>query len=402
MRNRAALGALALAIWALTGSCRNTEILALEETRLFTLEIGKLEDQIDLFQIDGVSPRHKNGVFMRDGIIYVANGNGNKVMQFTSFGDLLTLLYNPEQNPRPILLNTVDDEETLTNLRAVAFPFAGVGEVVVAPDRTILVEDRLPRERAAYDEQREVIIDRVVRRFSADGEYLDYIGREGVGGTPFPYIAGLSVSDDGRLTVVSRVVRGWLVYRFSPEGDLVTSVDISLDRLPVPEGEDVIPSLQNIVADRDEPLLYLMLYYYPRSAGTAPRFDVESMITRIYVLDLTTGRYERFIEVPRNRRVLEGDSVFDREEVEYAYELVDAAPGNHLFLLSHETETRTQLLILRSDGTVVRRRYLTVDEDDILFREFDVSPQGILTALVAAEVGVHVYWWRSDRLFGEQ
>ncbi len=355
---------------------------------------------MDLFQIEGVSTLHKNRIYMRDGIIYIANGNADKVMQFTSFGDLLTLIYNPDQNPRPVTLDTADERETLTNLRATAYSFHGIGDLLVAADRSILVEDRLPEERAVYDEESGLIRDRVVRRFGPEGSYRDYIGREGVGGSPFSFISDLFLSTDGSLTVVARGLRGSLVYRFDNGGNLVTTVDISFDRLPVPDQRNYIPSLQNVVAAPDRPVLYVMLYYYPRggNTGPAPQFGVEHILTRVYELDLRTGRYERFVDVPRNVRVLEDDNIFARQEVEYAYELIGTGPEGVLFFLSPESENSAQLLLLAPDGRVIRRRNLRFDSTGLIFKEFVVAPRGILTGMLVREDRVDVVWWRSDRL----
>lgn len=400
MKSRILIGTICLAALTLLGACRRQEILTLEMQELFSLEIGKLEDNMDLFQIDGVSTLHKNRIYMRDGIIYIANGNANKVMQFTSFGDLLTLIYNPDQNPRPVMLDTGDERDTLINKRAVAHNFHGVGDLLVTDERNILVEDRLPEERAVYDEDSGLILDRVIRRFDAEGTYLDYIGREGVGGSPFPFISDLFLSDDGSVTVVARSLQGSLVYRFDRGGDLITTVDISVDRLPVPDQEQYIPSLQTIVAAPERPVLYVLLYYYARGSadGPAPQFSVDQILTRIYELDLRTGRYERFVDVPRNVRVLEGDDVFARQEVEYAYELIGTGPNGVLFLLSPESDSAAQLLLLAPDGRVIRRRNLRFDSTDLFLKEFVVSPQGILTGMLVREDRVDVVWWRSDRL----
>ena len=76
-------------------------------SELFSIPLGKLENQIDLFSSSGGTTEKETHIFMRDGWFYVANGNSGKVMVFSSYGDLIFLLYNPLTNPAPVLLNSV-------------------------------------------------------------------------------------------------------------------------------------------------------------------------------------------------------------------------------------------------------------------------------------------------------
>ncbi len=77
-------------------------------TELFSLSMGKMEDQIDLFQFENAMVERTNSVTMRDGWFYVANASAGKIMVFSSYGDLIFLLYNPQTNPAPTILGPVD------------------------------------------------------------------------------------------------------------------------------------------------------------------------------------------------------------------------------------------------------------------------------------------------------
>ena len=70
-------------------------------SELFSLSMGKMEDQIDLFQFENAMVERANSITMRDGWFYVANGSAGKIMVFSSYGDLIFLLYNPQTNPAP-------------------------------------------------------------------------------------------------------------------------------------------------------------------------------------------------------------------------------------------------------------------------------------------------------------
>src|SRR3989304_397203 len=95
---------ISVSLLAALCSCGNTDSISLAREDLFTLNLGKMENQLDFF-FDENSPRlYKNDVFFDEGIFYITNGNARKLMEFTPFGDLTLLLYNPDQNPLPVLL----------------------------------------------------------------------------------------------------------------------------------------------------------------------------------------------------------------------------------------------------------------------------------------------------------
>jgi hypothetical protein len=323
-------------------------------------------------------------------------------MEFTSYGDLLTLWYNADTNPRPVMLQSTPTPETVTNKRAHAYAFTRVGEVAVTSDKMLVVEDLLSDERSIYDEDLGVTLNRIVLRFSPSGELLDYLGQEGIGGTPFPYIEDVHVTIHDEIVVTTRTMDSWLVFWYNKSGDPLYNVEISLDRLPVPEGTEVIPQLETIVPDQEQRRLYLKLDYYEESydPDTGTSYGITKTISRIYWLELESGQYQGFVDIPRNTESVAGSNVFDRETVEYLYRFVGTAPGNHLYLLSREENERTQLLIMNTSGRVVKRRSLHVEDESVVYKTFSVSPKGILTALIGFEDHVDLMWWRSDRLLG--
>ncbi len=69
--------------------------------------------------------------------------------------------------------------------------------------------------------------------------------------------------------VVCRLAAAWQVFWFSREGVLLRQVEIDRAHLPPIDESGLTASLVNIVPDLDEPVLYLLLYYYPSSADKA-------------------------------------------------------------------------------------------------------------------------------------
>lgn len=379
--------------------CSSAQVPVLQEERLFSLQYGKMEDQVELF-LDGSAVTRKTRLAMRGGLFFIASGYGNRIMEFTSYGDLLTLYYNPAQNPRPVMLQAANDEVRLTNRRAYEYEFNVVGEVAVTSDNTLLVEDQVPDRVAVFDEDLGVRLNRVVVRLDRSGNQIDYLGQQGIGGDFFPYIRQIDVTANDEIVVVTTAPPRSIVFWFASDGTLLRRIEITPDTLPVPEEVTASPILETLHADHELRRLYAKVNYYVSDAGIATdgASAVDRLMSRIYWIDIDDGSYEGFVDVPANVR---RDDVLGRfgEEEEFYYEFVGAASGEHLFLLSQESRERTQLLILHTSGKVVRRRALDIDYNEIVIRDLHLSHSGILSALIATREDVDIVWWRTDRLF---
>jgi hypothetical protein len=376
-------------------ACERQQPTFLESEALFQLEIGRLEDQLDLVSRDGVMPRAETSIAMHDGMVYVGDGAANKIMEFTSYGDLVRLMYHPEQNPTPVTLGQSENagESGLTRV-ATPHQFTQLGHIAVDSRRYVYAEDRLSSERSIYDEELGVQLNRTIVRFDDDGTALDYLGQEGIGGTPFPFIERLQVTLRDELVVITGTTNAKFIYMFTPSGDQIYRVRIGLDRLPIPaEDDDSIAVLDAIVAGVDQYRLYLKISYYRTEVAedTGEEFGISFEQSRLYWLDLESGRYEGYVELPR--RTVDGG--------ESHYELVGVARDEQIFLLARQDVGRTRLVIMNDQGRVLRRRVLNIPEMQLVIRRFHLSQSGVLTALLGFMDRAEVVWWRSDRLLPE-
>ena len=104
-----------------SGCDNNTGIRSVERETLFHLEIGKLEDQLALFDLEGTMGIRRSNIAMRDGLFYISDGNGGKILRYNSYGDLLFMIYNEETNPSPLTLRPLVDGSLVTRW-AVSHP----------------------------------------------------------------------------------------------------------------------------------------------------------------------------------------------------------------------------------------------------------------------------------------
>ncbi len=374
--------------------CEQGPVNVLERESLFRLQIGRLEDHLDLITRNGVLPDMRTSVAMVDGFVYIGNGPANKAMEFTSYGDLIRLIFDPTVNPQPVSLGGGDEvmrDGTGRTRFAREYDFNRLGTIAVDSRRRIFVEDRLPPERSVYDESLEVQLNRIVVRFDETGAAMDYLGQEGIGGTPFPFIESISVTIRDEVAVISKTMNARFFYLFSPEGELMYSMRIGLDRIPVLDSSsDDIAVLDSVIAGMDKYRVYLKVSYFRavRDEETDKDYGINLVSTRVYWIDLQTGRYEGYFELPDTT---ETNSPFQ-------YELLGVSTGEFLFLAGRIDVGLTRLLIMNDEGRVVRRRNIGIPETNLVLQAFHVNPVGVLTGLLGYTEYAELVWWRTDRL----
>ena len=103
---------------------------------------------------------------------------------------------------------------------AVPHRFHELSHVAVDSEQRILVVD------AAADAGTGGV-GQLVKRFSPDGAYLGAVGRDGAGGTPFPFIQRLTVMVDDTLVVTAQTRTRWLVFWLDDAGRLQDQLALS-------------------------------------------------------------------------------------------------------------------------------------------------------------------------------
>lgn len=378
---------------SLFAGCTPTRSPVLEREVLFELEIGRLEHELGIFAQSGILPQRHNGLVIRDGIVYIGNGSSNKIMGFTSFGDLLQLVYSKNENPQPVTLAgapPVGSGQQVTR-RSAPVEFSQLETIAVDSRRWIYAAELVPQRDQVRDDSLGVMLNRRILRMNAHGVPHDYLGQEGIGGTPFPLITGMGITIRDELVVVGSTGNAKKVWFFSPTGDNLATVRIGLDRLPVPSDAGTYLSiLDAVVPGIDTHRIYLKISYYRTVADPDSRQPqgIEFDHSRVYWIDLATGRYEGYAEMPRR-----GET-----GVAEHFQLLGITRGEHMMLLTRIDDDRSQLVMMNTDGRVLRRRVLQITKRNLLQRSFYVTPEGILSALLVYPDRAEVVWWRSDRL----
>ncbi|MDR2900941.1 MAG: hypothetical protein LBV20_05435 [Treponema sp.] len=388
-----------LALFVFT-SCTENDIRSISRENLFTLDIGRLEDQIDLINLEGEPSIEKTRITMRDGLFYISDGKGERVTRYTSYGDLLFMIYNEENNPPPLTLPVNPEEGEQVTRWASVYPFREPGEIRVDSRKHIYVEDRLPTERHAFDQESRALLDSTVLHFDTDGKFIEYLGREGLGGSPFPRISSIHATVNDEIAVVCRLPGGWNIYWFNAEGTLLYSIPISSSTLPVLPDQELFPSVDSVSIAPDERKVHIKIDYYEStfdaSTGTQTGITFDSSV--IWVMSVESGIYESIIEIPLF------EETFSEGNREYKESLIYSMVGvvkNGWVFLSVPVDGGYSLLVVREKSPEQRRGFIQVDNDELYFNAFDVSSDGILSGLLADDWQAKIVWWRSDSLIGD-
>jgi hypothetical protein len=365
---------------------------------LFVLPIGILETQFDLLGYGKAAPANKNRIIMNNDIIGISNGTRNKVMEFSSYGDLLSMYYHPQQNPKPITLledSNANQDQRIVNKKAHPYFFEELGEIAYTRNNTLLAEDHVPNSRRFYDEETGVNLRHVVIRFDKDGSYRDYIGQEGIGGTPFPFIEDIIVNKDDHIIVISKTPESHQVYWFNSQGDRLYTLTFTTNTLPDPAEDGYIPTIARILPAASGPYLYLHINSYPELRGET-NTDLDLVQSGLYRFNIATEQYDSSFPLPENIRSPRGNINLPGIEVQYLYQLIGQNDQGYLFFISPADETQHQIIIMDPSGRVVYRSFLSLSDDRVLYRDMSVTPKGIVLGLLGYNEQVEVVWWRTD------
>ena len=385
------------------GCEKTSQISSIEREDLFTLDIGKLEDQIALFNLEGDRGIRRAGIAMRDGLFYLSDSNGGKILKYNSYGDLLFMIYNEETNPLPLTLKPLTEGSLVTRW-AVTYPLLEPGEIAVDSRKHIYVRDRLPYERHSYDAEKNALLDSVILHFDSDGRFVEYLGREGVGGSPFPKVEKLFISQRDELAVVCRLPSGWHIYWYDSEGLLLFVVQLDNENLPLPpDREAVIPSMDMISAGPDARKLYVKIdyYRYVYDESTNTRSGIEPDSSCLWVMNAENGVWEKQLDIPFFEYTFTEQG--RRTSSRMLYSFLGVIRHERLFF-SFPVEGGYSILVMSGESGASGEQhqgFIRVDDEELQFNVFDLSSDGILSGLLTDDWQVKVVWWRTDKFLGE-
>ncbi|MDR2478614.1 MAG: hypothetical protein LBD48_04795 [Treponema sp.] len=382
-------------------ACSGSGIKNIQREDMFSLDIGLMEDQIALYNLEGDNGVRRTDFAMRDGFFYISDGNGGKIVRYNSYGDILFMIYNEETNPEPVSLKTNIEDSAQVTRWAFTYPLRSPGEIAVDSRKHIYTEDRLPYERHSFDEENKALLDSIILHFDADGRFIEYLGQGGKGGSPFPRIAGLYTSIRDEIAVVCRVPSGWNIYWYNAQGEQLYLVPLKTSAIPAPpDWTSLSASVDSIMAAPDSRKLYIKVDYYRDTIdeSTNTRASTEPVSSVIWTLNIETGSYESSLEVPFYEYSFSerGRTVTAR----MLYSMLGVIRNGKVFLY-FPVETGYSILILDTGSKEQRRGLIQVGSDELQYNDFSLSAEGILSAMLVNDWQIQLVWWRMDNFIGD-
>lgn len=384
-------------------SCERSDIVtSLEEKKLFSLQYGNFEDELNLFSLSSYTPV-QTSIQMTDGFFYIANGESKKVMEFNSYGDLISIYYNSDVNPEPAFaLEQTDGQTSVTAARkAVEYPFNSLGDIAVDTKKNLYIVDKLPVERQERDVENRLLLSQVILRFSSDGTYIDYIGQQGPGGVPFPYVKNIYTTRQNELVVVCQTNTGMTVYWYNDAGYLLYTIPFEIESLPNPLKEqsdfEMFVSLEKICPSYTDRTLFVSIDYYTTTVDSASNVQsgIDYTATLTYPLDVETGTYGQPLTIPPyEQTVTDG---FSKQVYPLSFDFLGVTSSGWLFFMIAD-ETGYTIQMIQENGQKIIKRHLDVDHNETLYYDFCLSPEGILSVLFAGAETADIAWWRTDTL----
>ncbi len=379
------------------GCNKNTTIQSISETELFSLEYGNFEEQLsvtDLNQIGDI----RLGISMRDGFFYIVDGYSKKIMELNSYGDMLSLFYNEDSNTSDLIHRYDNLAESI--FHEISYPFDYPGQIALDSNKCIYTVCTIPRNRQEQGEGG-ILYTQAVLRISRDGSSVDYIGQQGPGGTPFPYIRRIYTTQKDELVVVSNSLDGFIVYWFGTDGFLKYMIPISTKNTPQiennnPENEIYI-TLENVIPDLQEYKLYLKVDYYTSFVDEESKVQsgINFTQTLLWPLNCETGVYGEPVSIPP----YEESVVVDYSKLTYKipYDFLGVTASGWKFFII-KTDTGFNVEMIQNESQKILHRHFDVNHSDNLFYDMSLSADGIITALYIDKEKARTVWYRTDTL----
>ena len=394
-------------------SCsKNQTVSTIREEKLFTLNYGKYENELHLFNLSNLG--HINTrLYMKDGFFFISDDNAKKIIQMTSYGDLIGIIYNPETNPEPSFLRKIQNpgssssnsalaQQKTTTQSAQKHLFNKLSNIAVNSDKNIFVVDQISEERQEQDLQTKTILKEVVLRFSNDGKFIDYIGQEGPGGTPFPFIKDIFVTKNNELIVTCVTNDGHTVYWFNQSGFLKYTIPIKTESIPLIntdelENTEIFITIDKVIPDYTKQKLFIKTDYHKTVIDTEANVQsgIEYFQTLLHPLNVESGQYEEFLVIPPYEDVVTDG--FSKLTYNTSFDFLGVTESGWFFFIIPDN-TGYVIQMIQPNGQRIIKRHLDYNRDKTVYLNFSLSDEGIISALLATNENAQVVWWRTDTL----
>ena len=381
-----------------TSCLGNETVQSISETELFSLPYGNFEEQLSISDLNEVGDV-RYGIAMQDGFFYIVNGQSKKILELNSYGDLLTLFYNDDSQTAHLLDNSNRPDKSIHH--EISYPFDYPGMVAVDSNKNVYTVCSIPWDRQEKSDDGTTLYSHTVLRFARDGSSVDYIGQQGPGGTPFPFIKNIYTTSKDELVVAASSSEGMMIYWFASDGFLKYMIPVTTKDAPAAadtdEQTDAFLTIQNVVPDPVSYRLYVQIDYYSTYVDEESKVQsgINYVQTLLYPLNIETGTYEEPVSVPPYEESVVSD--YSKLTYHIPYDFLGVTKNGWKFFIV-KTEDGFNIEMIQSESQKILRRQFKVAHSNVVFDTMSLSQDGILTALYLEKEKARVVWYRTDNL----
>lgn len=381
-----------------TSCLGNETVQSISETELFSLPYGNFEEQLSVSDLNDVG-NVRFGIAMQDGFFYIVNGESKKILELNSYGDLLSLFYNEDSQTARLLENS--NRPDISIHHEISYPFDYPGMVAVDSNKNVYTVCSIPWDRQEKSDDSTTLYSHTVLRFARDGSAVDYIGQQGPGGTPFPFIKNIYTTSKDELVVVASSSSGLLVYWFASDGFLKYMIPVTTRDAPAGEDKenqtDSFLTIQNVVPDPVTYKLYVQIDYYSTyiDEDSKVQSGINYIQTLLYPLNIESGTYEEPVSVPPYEESVVSD--YSKLTYRIPYDFLGVTKNGWKFFIV-KTEDGFNIEMIQSESQKILRRHFKAVHSNIVYDTMCLSQDGILTALYLEKEKARVVWYRTDNL----
>lgn len=381
-----------------TSCLGNETVQSISETELFSLPYGNFEEQLSVSDLNDVG-NVRFGIAMQDGFFYIVNGESKKILELNSYGDLLSLFYNEDSQTARLIENSKRPDISIHH--EISYPFDYPGMVAVDSNKNVYTVCSIPWDRQEKSDDSTTLYSHTVLRFARDGSSVDYIGQQGPGGTPFPFIKNIYTTSKDELVVVASSSSGLLVYWFASDGFLKYMIPVTTRDAPAGEDKenqtDSFLTIQNVVPDPVTYKLYVQIDYYSTYIDEESKVQsgINYIQTLLYPLNIESGTYEEPVSVPPYEESVVSD--YSKLTYRIPYDFLGVTKNGWKFFIV-KTEDGFNIEMIQSESQKILRRHFKAVHSNIVYDTMCLSQDGILTALYLEKEKARVVWYRTDNL----
>lgn len=384
----------------------------LEREDLFSLQYGNFENEINLSRMEQSSYSAAN-LCLNNGIFFLSNTVSKKILKTSFYGDLLSIYYNPQTNPDPDFYNEGNSAAYTQKAKgetessdgkaasivgtrtAVTYPFNNCTFLQATNLEYLYVVDTVPTERIQFDNVENIALMQVILHFDEAGNFVDYIGQEGLGGTPFPNIVSLSTNAQNDIIAVCKTPTSTKVFWFTSDGFLISKINLNNDSLPFPyeASDNFFVNIDAVFPSYETKDLFIKMDYYVEKFDsiTGSNIGVNYDKSSIYKVSLAKGEFEHVQDV----EAYSTPETEKTEAMQKVYRLMNVCKNDWAFLMTQsDTAYIIELLNLKTGDT--KTFNLELENFNLLYSTFSVTNDCMLAGLFATEDKATISVWHIE------